>query len=66
MALRLRIEARPEAIDDVLILVHEDAATGAATGADALMRSQIPYPLLVQEILAAQSADRAKIDDVAG
>src|SRR6202011_1260000 len=42
------------------------AAPGAAVGADALLRFQVPDALLVEEVLAAEGADGAQIDDVAG
>ena len=64
--LRLRIRPRPQAVDVVLVLIDVDAATGAAAGADAVGALQPPDALLVQEVLAAQRADRAEVDHVAG
>ena len=66
MALRLRIVARPQAIDDVLIAVQLNATAGRTIGANALLGLQVPDALLVEKILAAQRADRAEIDDIAG
>ena len=65
VALRPAGFARLEAIDAVFVLVDVDAAAGAAVGADALGRLQPPDALLVEEVLAAQGADRAEVDDVA-
>src|SRR5439155_10911874 len=66
MALRLRIETRPETIDDVLVFIDEDAAPGAAIRADGLVRFEGPNALLVKEVFTAQGPHRAEIDDVAG
>src|SRR5438132_13978935 len=43
-----------------------NAAASAAIRADAFCFLQVPDALLVQEILAAEGADRTEIDDVAG
>ena len=65
MALRFGIFPWPQAVNDVLVGIQMDAAAGAAIGADAIGVFQVPDPLLIKEILAAQGADRANIDDVA-
>ena len=54
VALRLRILARPQPINDLLILIDENTAAGAAVGADTLLRAQKPDPLLVEKIFAAE------------
>src|SRR5437660_46488 len=57
---------RPQPVDNVLVAIGPDAAAGAAVGANAPLRLEEPDALLVQEVLAAQGADRTQIDDVAG
>ena len=52
-------------IDAVLVLLDPDRAAGRAAGADAGVPLHEPDPLLVEEILVAQRADRAEIDHVA-
>jgi hypothetical protein len=64
-ALGLRVLARADAVDDVLVVIDVDAAAGRAAGADAALRLEEPDALFVQEILVCQGADRAQIDDVA-
>src|SRR5262249_34677378 len=66
VALRLWIGPRPQAVHDVLVAIDVDAAPGAAIRADALLLLQIPDALFVEKVLAAQGADGAQIDDVAG
>src|SRR5439155_25688446 len=61
----LGILSRMQAIDDVFILVDKDAAAGATIRTDAFLGLEEPDPLLVEEILAAQCADRTEIDHVA-
>src|SRR5262249_11139913 len=63
--LRLRVGARTQPIDDVLVGIDVNAATGAASRADTVGGFQIPDALLVKEILATERADRAEIDDIA-
>src|SRR5207237_201086 len=55
-----------QAIDDVLVAVEVDAASRRAVSTDAFLRLEIPDPLFVEEVLAAQRPDRTEVDDVAG
>src|SRR5436190_19490403 len=66
MALSFRILARPKSVDDVLVGVQVDAAAGAAIGANAVRVLEIPDTLLVKEVLAAQGANGADVNNVAG
>src|SRR5437879_7332432 len=66
MTLSLGILSRPQPIDDVLIRVQMNAATGAAIRTDAVRILEIPDALFIEKIFAAQSPDRADIDDIAG
>src|SRR5262249_26973900 len=66
MPLRLRVLARAQAVDNVLVVIDRDAAAGAATGAHALLLLEEADPLRIEEVLVAQGADGAQIDDVAG
>src|SRR5262249_7458005 len=66
VTLRLGILPRPQAIEDVFILVNKNAAAGAAVYTNAFLRPQEPDALLVKEILAAQGTDGAEIDDITG
>src|SRR5262249_35242568 len=65
MALRLQIDARPQTINDVFVVVDFNATARAATGAHAGLFFQEPDALFVEKILAAQGANRAEIDHVA-
>lgn len=62
--LGLRILPRPKPIDFVFILIDMDAATCRATSTDALGMLEPPNAFLVEEVFAAQGADRAKINHV--
>src|SRR5205085_198689 len=62
--LRLRIETRTQPIDNALVGVQINAATGAAIRTDAFLLLEEPDTLLVEKVLAAQGADRTKIDDI--
>src|SRR5262249_19158152 len=64
VSLSLGILARPQSVDNVFILIDEDAAAGAAIGADALLALKKPDPLFIEKVLAAQGPDRAEIDHV--
>src|SRR5262249_36523485 len=64
--LRLGVLPRPEAVNDVLVMIDEDATARTTIRTDALLILQVPDPLLVEEILAAQGSDRTQIDHVAG
>src|SRR5229473_6699932 len=66
MALSLGIFSWPQAIDNVLVRVEVNAAAGAAIGTDAFRVLEIPNPLLIKKILAAQGADRTDINHIAG
>src|SRR6266436_3061030 len=59
ISLGLGILTRTQAIDDVLVLVHEDAAARTAIRANAFLRLEEPDALLVEEVLAAQGTHRA-------
>src|SRR5205085_5973728 len=64
VALRLRVVARPEAVDDALVAVAINTAPRRAVGADALFRLEVPDAVLVQEVLAAQRPDRTEVHDI--
>src|SRR5260370_3410356 len=66
MALSLGILSWPQAIHDVLIGIQMDAAAGAAIRANAFRAIEIPDPLFIEKILAAQGADRTDINHIAG
>jgi len=53
MALRQQVDARPQSINDVFIVVDVDAAACAAAGANAGLVLQEPNSLLVEKIFAA-------------
>ena len=66
VALSLRVLARLEAEDGLVVLIDLDAATRRTIGADAVGGLQPPDSLLVEEIFRAQRSDRADVDNVAG
>gem|GEM_PF-3995234 len=64
MALRLRIIARAQAINDILIAVQVDATAGRTIGANAVLGLEVPDAMRIEKILAAQCANRANIDHI--
>src|SRR5207249_166427 len=66
VALRQRVLARTQTIDDVLVAIEVDAAASRAVSANALLSLEIPDALFVEKVLAAQRADGAEVDDIAG
>ena len=64
VALSLRILARLEAEDSLVVLIDLDAASGRAIGADTVGGFQPPDSLLIEKILAAKCSDRTKINNV--
>ena len=62
--LRFGVIPRLQTVNDLVVLIGENAAAGAAIRADARNGLQPPDPLLIKEVLAARCADRADVDDV--
>ena len=62
----VRVFTRLETVDGVLIVLGVDRATGGAATADVGLPLHEPDTLLVEEVLVAESAHRAEVDDVAG
>ena len=61
----MRILARLQPPDVILVLFDRDRAARRAAGADALVLLEEPHALLIEEVLIAQRTDRAQVDNVA-
>jgi len=61
-----RVVPRAQAIDDVLVRIDVGAAPGRTAVTHAVGGLQIPDALFVEEVLAAERADRTEINDVPG
>ena len=55
-----------EPVDRVLVVLGVDGAAGGAAAADVGLPLHEPDTLLVEEVLVAERAHRAEVDDVAG
>jgi hypothetical protein len=60
----VRVLARLEPVDGVLVVLGVDGAPGRAATADVGLALQEPDPLLVEEVLVAKRPHRAEIDHV--